>query len=194
MTYNNFFKLTKASHHVDRWSGIDVRAHRRSLSQHHAEVVAISLDIIDFYGRQGIVFRDDLKFEIVQYAASHDLPEVVTGDVKYVVKRENPDLVKALGVIEDKVLADLGVSEVSDITKFIVKLADLLAVEHEIVEELNLRGYKDKTPDGEFDWANVAKIQETTFKKYQMLDKDLLAIGEAFLTENYLYDEKLQGF
>lgn len=193
MTYNNFFKLTKASHHVDRWSGIDVRAHRRSLSQHHAEVVAISLDIIDFYDRHGIVFRDDLKFEIVQYAASHDLPEVVTGDVKYVVKRENPELVKALGVIEDKVLSDLRVSEVSDITKFIVKLADLLAVEHEISEELALRGFDRKTPDGEFDWGNVAKIQETTFEKYKMLDKTLLSIGEAFLTENYLH-AKLQGF
>lgn len=167
--------LTQESKFIKRWNGVQIYGHRRSLAEHHSEVAAFALDFIENCSSE-IYLKFD-KFEVLQYSLTHDLPEVITGDVRYTVKRDNPDLVEVLSIVEERVLKDLDVDKVSPEVKFLVKIFDLLAVEYEICEELNILG-KDT---GAIKYVNVVNILNTTVRKYrEAIDSVLLQCGVEF--------------
>lgn len=64
-----------------------------NVAEHSFYVVAVTLKICKFYN-----LSDSVTFEALKYAISHDLPEILLGDVIFETKESNP-LIKDL--IED---------------------------------------------------------------------------------------------
>lgn len=191
----SFISLTQSSCHVKRWNGVRILSHRRSLAEHHAEVAALMLDFITHAEEHKYYLNDAAKFELMKYAISHDLPEVVTGDVRHVVKRDNPELVEALDKLETRVFDELGVRP-TKFTKLIVKVCDLLAVEHEISEELELVATNPtgESKDGLFDLNNVRAIIANTYNKYNLFEENnerLLEVITSFINKFKKTDEEI---
>jgi len=171
-----------SSHHVKRWNGTNVIGHRRSLSEHHFEVALITKEIVkivkqffiqndmDFWYNQHL---SNLETECLNYALIHDLPEIVTSDVSYICKRDNPELKSILTKIEDQFYSSLNenLSSFSEEAKLIVKTADIISVAIEIKEQLELGNIN------KFDMKNVEDIIQSTLMKYHSL-RDMKIHGE----------------
>ena len=82
----------------------------------------------------------DVKYAALEMAVTHDIPEIFTGDIGYITKRDNPELAKALEVTELKQLKENmpeyyiafkdyveGLKQ-NDVASVIVKLADVISV------------------------------------------------------------------
>lgn len=92
--------------------------HQETVDEHSMGVLRIYRQI---FGLMGV--------SVVKYIMDHDLPEIVTGDAPYPVKRDNPDLSAALEPIELKARVDLGLPTDYSVTpqeKTRIKICDLL--------------------------------------------------------------------
>jgi len=168
MTYS-ISQLIQNSHFVQRWNGVNILNFRRSVSQHHVEVAGWCIEFQKFLNKNNLPLPDNEYVKILEYSLTHDLPEVITGDVKYVVKKAYPNLKESLNLIEEEIFKELGMCP-TDLTKFIVKIGDILAVEKEIYEELQLiktGTKKNCSIDGTFNIQNVSDIITDVFNAAQ---------------------------
>lgn len=188
--------LTLGSHHVKRWQGQNVNGYRRSISEHHAEVfswvflmVQTDENLRDYLDSQG------LSGTVYEHAMTHDISEVITGDIPYPAKKEFPSLKRALKEVESMIEEKLSLPNLdsmefnfwqNQVVKLVVKVADMLVVANEFKE------YEDE------EGASVMSIMEenvfssfapdTLLKDYE-LDKD-----DDFEAYEKIYKDVIDGF
>ena len=180
--------FTQDCKYVDRWGGVRVNGYRRNLAEHQYEVAGYGLALLKHLSSAEINIDESEKLYILKLCLTHDLPEVVTGDVKYVVKRDNPDLVRSLDKIESETMDrfEMGDNSYTQTVKYLVKLCDILAVEREISEELEINPNNPK-----FTLDNVRKIITDVHNKYNFLPNELLQIGKDFLNKFKYTNEEI---
>ena len=166
----SLIELVKGSHHVHRWAGQTVSGHRRSISEHHAEVYVWTKEILDqcpilmeyFNSSKPIVMM-----ELFNHAMFHDIPEVFTGDIPYTTKLQFPEIKEILSRVEKEIEEkyNLTMKSLSDseraVVQFVVKTADMLVVYDEFID------YKD--PNGVSVMDNMSKNVFKKFKQLEML-------------------------
>ena len=177
--------LAADASHVKRWAGHSLVGHRSSIAEHSFEVAYYTDLLVKFicFGTDLVpantkIRVNKLKGDILTYALHHDLGEITTGDIPYIAKRDFPDLKKAADEAEAQSLVKLGIELTTDpMIKFIVKVADMLAVSREIQTEVTLGNiYIDK-------YANVVQeIWHATEKKFDKLrvDPNIIRAGGKF--------------
>lgn len=178
---NNLFNTINSSHQVKRWNGEFISGHRRSISEHSFEVAMIARDVYNYmkesyeeqsYSSKYETLRGVFDFtfnmalsDVLEYSLFHDMPETVTGDVSYTVKRDFPNLSEVLDEVESNFYKSLGYKKPNDYVKIIVKIADIVAVMLEIEDEVKLKNFKK-------DRLNVIVSLVNTMEKRFCMDND----------------------
>lgn len=166
----SLIELVKGSHHVHRWAGQTVSGHRRSISEHHAEVYVWTKEILDQCPILMEYFNSSkpvVMMELFNHAMFHDIPEVFTGDIPYTTKLQFPEIKETLSKVEKEIEEkyNLTMKSLSDseraVVQFVVKTADMLVVYDEFID------YKD--PNGVSVMDNMSKNVFKKFKQLEML-------------------------
>ena len=143
-------ELVKGSHHVHRWAGQEVNGHRRSISEHHAEVFIWVKEILencpitkDYF----LTSHPTVTMELYNHAMLHDIPEVFTGDIPYTTKLHYPEIKATLNQVEAKIEKQYKLLPATNLTdkdkmviSFVVKVADMFVVYDEFVDYKNAGG------------------------------------------------------
>ena len=108
---------------------------KESVAEHSFYVAHNVVKICSLYN-----VPDEIKHTALEMAIAHDIPEIFTGDIGYITKRDNPELAKALEITELKQLKKNmpehyqafksyveGLKN-KDTASIIVKLADVISV------------------------------------------------------------------
>lgn len=123
--------------YVKRWNG------RKTLSEfnlleHTARVAFISRELMRIADDRGCWVEYATMFAVMEYALLHDVSEVILGDVTSPTKRAFPKLDKLMKRLEGEVMQPFGVGDISPLTKYICKLADIVDCFYEALEEISL--------------------------------------------------------
>lgn len=123
--------------YVKRWNG------RKTLSEfnlleHTARVAFISRELMRVAAERDYAVGDSTKFAVMEYALLHDVSEVILGDITSPTKRTFPKLDKLMKKLEGEVMQPFGVGNISALTKYICKLADIVDCFYEALEEVFL--------------------------------------------------------
>lgn len=161
------FEIPSRTNHIQRFSGKHIQAHRSSIAEHSFEVAYYTAMIMNsaIADNPLCIALQSVKAYALEYALVHDVPEIVTGDAPYTVKARFPELKEALNKVEEVVFPELVPSfntSPDECIKFVVKLADAIAVTREIVTEIKY----GNASFGDKEIQNCRDIFNTTFKKY----------------------------
>ena len=174
-------ELVKGSHHVHRWAGQTVNGHRRSISEHHAEVYVWTKEILESCSSVWNYFNSlspSITIELFNHAMFHDIPEVFTGDIPYTTKLMFPEIKETLNEVEKKIEQEynLGMDRIDsscrEVIKLVVKTADMLVVYNEFVD------YQDS--NGISVMANMSKNVFDKFKACKDIPRAILYDIEDF--------------
>ena len=156
-------EIVKA-HSVKRWSGTYLLGHRRSISEHLSEVAIVCLYMINqLEDEHDIKLHKGARFDILHLALTHDLPEVYTSDIPYTAKRKHPEIKKCLTAIEEDYKLSNGIPiEFDDLIEFFVKVADIIVVAVELIDEIN---YSNKAVS----YDNIVAMAKANYDKYKYL-------------------------
>lgn len=185
-------KILQASHQVKRWNGQFLVGHKKSISEHSFEVALKSRNIFNYLTKLKVIspFSIDMG-ELLEYSLLHDLPEIVTGDVTYIVKRDNPALSKELSNVENSFFKSIDYKLPNNCVKIIVKTADILCVMQEVKVEVSLNNFSQETKDIIYSllYSFIDKYKGSVF-----YEKKLLLDCLKYLKETYMdNDEYFKG-
>lgn len=134
---------------------------KESVSEHSFYVAANVIKICKAYN-----IPLEVKHDALEMAITHDIPEVFTGDIGYITKRDNPELAKALEETELKQLYENmpeyyqsfkdyveGLKN-QDLAATIVKLADVISVLQYSNNEIELGNRSKQMNDINIDAKN----------------------------------------
>lgn len=157
---------------VKRWQIVKI-ARPQSVAEHSFMVAMIAARICEI---EGLVFRD----AVIAHALTHDLAEVVTGDVASPLKKVLGEGLSNLNKFEDRVVVG-GFKDVPpfshEIVHEIVKVADLI----EAVKFLRENAMSDHGRDVE---AKIYKrIREYGVPAYEQALNEILSAKQTYLDE-----------
>ncbi len=146
----NIEEFISSTHFVTRWSGVELKTYRRNISEHSFEVSAL---VQKFYLLNGIVEHYQEMYHTLEYALLHDYPEVLTGDVRLTTKLQYPELNRVLKTIDKAWFDDnlLSENKLSNNTKAIVKMCDIIVVALEIEREFTFTEFYTERLNSMFD-------------------------------------------
>lgn len=165
----NKLKLISKMASVHRFAGVQIIGKRFNIAEHSAEVCLYTSHIVRALLKSDYITKEQ-AFEINEYALIHDIPEVITGDIPFPLKSKYPEMKTLLDTIEEDAVVTLipeYPSDQSAFTKFIVKLADLLAVTREMEYEVQA-GNEEITI--EYAGENCLKILDTAINKISQVN------------------------
>ena len=132
------FEIPGRTESVIRWQGCQLIGKRKNISEHCFETAIYSLIIYNSLSLQ--------KYEIdkgvmLNLAITHDIAEIITGDIPVSVKQRIPEIKTLL----DKMESEVNENELKLVnckadlkTKFVVKVSDYICVSQELFKELEL--------------------------------------------------------
>lgn len=97
---SNFFAILSRMKYVNRW-GLMRNSRNESLSDHTLDVIFISHALVVIANKYFDKKLDEGR--VVLYAAFHDTPEIITGDLPTPVKYFDPEIKKAYDNLEESV-------------------------------------------------------------------------------------------
>lgn len=193
------FNIPEKAVNTYRFSGCSMLSKRYSIAEHTFEVTYYALLLINKYLNQ-VNFIDSIKYEILECCLIHDVPETLTGDISYIVKRSNPEFKKALNNLEDQFwknnLPELYKRKYHPYTLFILKFCDTLAVAREIIieSELNNRFFYDFISNIQEIFDNLFHNKEvSSYEEWETLKRACIQIiKDLNLHNGYVNIEKLE--
>ena len=146
---NNFLEVIKFSENIYNLNSIIrynfmFKVIPESVSAHSFQCALISLKLYEEYKAD---FKLDLN-KMILMSLLHDVPEIKTGDLPYLLKKENKELKKIVNDCEEKYMRELFSEDIfklfleynakSSVESILVKISDVLSSYVYAKQELNM--------------------------------------------------------
>ena len=124
---------------IKRWAK-RITLNKFTLLEHSGRVACLTDVFVQLF-KSDLGFSAQEELDVLRYALYHDYPEVLLNDTPSPVKQIYPSLNNLLKEIEEEIMSDLELTT-NDLTKLIVKMADINDCRYEAIQEQML-GNKD---------------------------------------------------
>ena len=168
-----------------RWNGRDLRE-RENLAEHTHLVTACAIKLYDDFVKEKPSFKNEVDFEkLIRNCMLHDSLELLRGDILSVTKDKVEGLRNACDKEED-LFATKIIGDTNEITKNLVRMADLMACYKFIEHELRF-------PSNDFA-LEVYKTTKNKFDNYEQKFREENGFDRKCHYETLLENEFTKGY
>jgi 5'-deoxynucleotidase YfbR-like HD superfamily hydrolase len=177
-------KLLNKTASVSRWGGKHM-LYPSNVLEHTARVQYITHLLLNEYSKyKSLDYK--IAYDAMSYASEHDVLEALTNDIPYSIKKKYPKLKEALQVVEESESIAYNLISPSEVSKTIVKLADIVDVMYEAKRELLFGNSQKDFVNIDTAVSNMITAISKTIDSIDSGDFDLIKLLD--ITKNLISD------